>query len=73
MWPKQQERKLKRSNNTDVTKTTTQKTEKEQQNGCIQNILLGEEELNNNQVAIKPLTGQGEQEALPIPYAISYL
>ena len=37
MWPKQQHRKLKRSNNMDVAKTTTQKTEKEQQNVCIQN------------------------------------
>jgi hypothetical protein len=29
MWPKQQHRKLKRSNNTDVAKTTAQKTKKE--------------------------------------------
>jgi histidyl-tRNA synthetase len=36
-------------------------------------IILGEEELNNNQVAIKPLKGQGEQQAMRIEDAINYL
>jgi histidyl-tRNA synthetase len=36
-------------------------------------IILGEEELNNNQVAIKPLKGQGKQQAMRIEDAINYL
>ncbi|SSC07122.1 Histidyl-tRNA synthetase [bacterium endosymbiont of Bathymodiolus sp. 5 South] len=36
-------------------------------------IILGEEELNNNQVAIKPLKGQGKQQEMRIEDAINYL
>ncbi|SEH61645.1 [similarity to] histidyl-tRNA synthetase [Bathymodiolus azoricus thioautotrophic gill symbiont] len=36
-------------------------------------IILGEKELNNNQVAIKPLKGQSGQQAMRIEDAINYL
>lgn len=36
-------------------------------------IILGKEELNNNQVAIKPLKGQGRQQTMSIENAINYL
>ncbi len=36
-------------------------------------IILGEEELNNNQVAIKPLKGQGEQQTMSLEELITYL
>ncbi len=35
-------------------------------------IILGEEEINNNQVAIKPLKGQGEQKNMNLEEAIHY-
>ena len=35
-------------------------------------IILGEEEINNNQVAIKPLKGQGEQQTMSLEDAIHY-
>lgn len=35
-------------------------------------IILGEEEINNNQVAIKPLKGQGEQQNMSLEEAIQY-
>ncbi len=36
-------------------------------------IILGEEELSNNQVAIKPLKDQGKQQTMSIENAINYL
>ncbi|MDC9714331.1 MAG: histidine--tRNA ligase [Gammaproteobacteria bacterium] len=36
-------------------------------------IILGEEELNNNQVAIKPLKGQGEQLQMNFDEIVNYL
>ncbi|SMN15149.1 Histidyl-tRNA synthetase [uncultured Candidatus Thioglobus sp.] len=36
-------------------------------------IILGEEELNNNQVAIKPLKGQGEQQRMNLNEIVNYL
>lgn len=35
-------------------------------------IILGEEEINNNQVAIKPLKGQGKQQSMSLDDAIQY-
>ncbi|BAS67504.1 MAG: histidine--tRNA ligase [Gammaproteobacteria bacterium] len=35
-------------------------------------IILGEEEINNNQVSIKPLKGQGEQQTMSLDDAIQY-
>lgn len=36
-------------------------------------IILGEEEINDNQISIKPLKGQGKQQTMPIEDAITYL
>ncbi|RUM79356.1 MAG: histidine--tRNA ligase, partial [Candidatus Thioglobus sp.] len=35
-------------------------------------LILGEEEVQNNQVAIKPLKGQGEQQTMSLEDAIQY-
>ncbi|ABL02413.1 histidyl-tRNA synthetase [Candidatus Ruthia magnifica str. Cm (Calyptogena magnifica)] len=36
-------------------------------------LILGEQELNNNQVSIKPLKGQGTQQTMDLEEAIKYL
>ncbi len=35
-------------------------------------LILGEEELSNNQVSIKPLKGQGSQKTMSLDEAINY-
>ena len=35
-------------------------------------LILGEEEINNNQISIKPLKGQGSQQTMSIEEAVDY-